>query len=195
MSKDSRIEGRLTIGMDLGDKYSQVCVLDESGMVLERARLVTSSTAFGRRFGSCEPARVAIEVGTHSPWVRRLLEDCGHEVLVANARKLRRRHASSATTPATDKPTRAPLYLQAKAAPTARPEDSSHPFPCPTVYPQRHTNATAPNRSVPTSPVAKCVTAIDSGERANSSMAHRAFPPRPNMRVAIHHSRGRQNSP
>jgi transposase len=89
MSKDSRIEARLTIGVDLGDRYSQVCVLDEWGEVTERARLVTSSAAFGRRFGSCEPARVAIEVGTHSPWVRRLLEECGHEVLVANPRKLR----------------------------------------------------------------------------------------------------------
>ncbi len=33
--------------------------------------------------------RIAIETGTHSPWVSRLLEECGHEVLVANARKVR----------------------------------------------------------------------------------------------------------
>jgi transposase len=33
--------------------------------------------------------RIAIETGTHSPWVSRLLEECGHEALVANARKLR----------------------------------------------------------------------------------------------------------
>jgi transposase len=33
--------------------------------------------------------RIAIEAGTHSPWASRVLEQCGHEVLVANARKLR----------------------------------------------------------------------------------------------------------
>jgi len=33
--------------------------------------------------------RIAIEAGTHSPWASRVLEECGHEVLVANARKLR----------------------------------------------------------------------------------------------------------
>ena len=32
---------------------------------------------------------IAIETGTHSPWVSRLLESFGHEVLVANARKVR----------------------------------------------------------------------------------------------------------
>ncbi len=41
-----------------------------------------------RRFTVLEPIRIAIETGTHSPWVSRLLEDAGHEVLVANARKL-----------------------------------------------------------------------------------------------------------
>jgi transposase len=33
--------------------------------------------------------RIAIEAGTHSPWASRVLEECPHEVLVANARKLR----------------------------------------------------------------------------------------------------------
>src|SRR3712207_7500900 len=33
--------------------------------------------------------QIAIEAGTHYPWVSRLLERLGHEVLVANARKLR----------------------------------------------------------------------------------------------------------
>jgi transposase len=33
--------------------------------------------------------RIALEVGTHSPWVSRLLKELGHEVLVANPRKTR----------------------------------------------------------------------------------------------------------
>ena len=39
------------------------------------------------------------EAGTHSPWVSRVLEEeCGHEVLVANARKLRLIYASKRKT-------------------------------------------------------------------------------------------------
>jgi transposase len=57
--------------------------------VIEEGRLRTTPEAFERRFASEQPLRVAIEAGTHSPWASRVLEGCGHEVLVANARKLR----------------------------------------------------------------------------------------------------------
>jgi transposase len=81
---------QMTAGLDLGDKYSYLCLIDtESGEVMEEGRLLTSPEAFRRRFASERPLRVAIETGTHSPWVSRVLEECGHEVLVANARKLR----------------------------------------------------------------------------------------------------------
>jgi transposase len=81
---------KVTAGLDLGDKYSYLCLLDtESGEVIEEGRLRTSPEAFRRRFASELPMRIAIEAGTHSPWVSRLLEECAHEVLVANARKLR----------------------------------------------------------------------------------------------------------
>jgi transposase len=46
--------------------------------------------------------RIAIEAGTHSPWVSRLLEECGHEVLVANARKLRLIYANRRKTDEVD---------------------------------------------------------------------------------------------
>jgi len=42
--------------------------------------------------------RIAIEAGTHSPWASRVLEECGHEVLVANARKLRLIYANKRKT-------------------------------------------------------------------------------------------------
>ena len=82
---------QMTAGLDLGDKYSYLCLIDqESGEVIEEGRLRTTPQALKRRFSSEQYSlRVAIEAGTHSPWVSRLLEGCGHEVLVANARKLR----------------------------------------------------------------------------------------------------------
>ena len=83
----------MTVGIDLGDKYSFLCLVDtESGEVIEEGRLRTTPEALRRRFSSEQqpPMRIAIEAGTHSPWVSRVLEqECGHEVLVANPRKTR----------------------------------------------------------------------------------------------------------
>ena len=77
-------------GIDLGDRYSHLCLLDtENGEVIEESRIATNRQAFERRFSGAEPMRVGIEASTHSPWVSRILEDHGHEVLVANARKVR----------------------------------------------------------------------------------------------------------
>ena len=86
----SKDQPHMTAGLDLGDKYSYLCLLDQhSGEVLEEGRLHTTPEALRRRFASEPSLRIAIETGTHSPWVSRLLKECGHEVLVANARKLR----------------------------------------------------------------------------------------------------------
>jgi transposase len=81
----------VTAGLDLGDKYSYLCLIDtDTGEVIEEGRLRTTPEALRRRFSSeQQPLRVAIEAGTHSPWVSRVLEVCGHEVLVANPRKTR----------------------------------------------------------------------------------------------------------
>jgi transposase len=79
-----------TAGLDLGDNYTYLCLLDiQSGEVLEEGRLRTTPEAFKQRFDSEQQLRIAIEVGTHSPWISRLLEELGHEVLVANPRKIR----------------------------------------------------------------------------------------------------------
>jgi transposase len=81
----------MTAGLDLGDKYSYLCLIDTpSGEVIEEGRLRTTPEALRRRFASERPPmRIAIDSGTHSPWVSRLLEELGHEVLVANSRKKR----------------------------------------------------------------------------------------------------------
>jgi transposase len=84
----------LAIGVDLGDRYSEVCVLDEEGMIASQTRLRTIQTALQEYFSSRVPARVALETGTHSGWVSRLIAGCGHEVVVANARELRKIHQS-----------------------------------------------------------------------------------------------------
>ena len=91
MDDGSKGTPRITVGLDLGDKYSYLCLIDtESGEVIEEGRLRTTPEAFRRRFSSERPLRIAIEAGTHSPWVSRVLEEeCGHEVLVANPRKTR----------------------------------------------------------------------------------------------------------
>ncbi len=91
MSDGSSEQPKVTAGLDLGDKYSYLCLVDtESGEVMEEGRLRTAPQTLRRRFSSeQQPLRIAIEAGTHSPWVSRLLEECGHEVLVANPRKTR----------------------------------------------------------------------------------------------------------
>jgi transposase len=99
MSDASKGRPKMTAGLDLGDKYSRLCLIDsQSGEVMEEGRLRTTPEAFRRRFASEQPMRIAIEAGTHSPWASRVLEECGHEVLVANARKLRLIYANKRKT-------------------------------------------------------------------------------------------------
>ena len=96
----SRERAKITAGLDLGDKYSYLCLIDtESGEVMEEGRLRTTPETLKRRFASERPMRIAVEAGTHSPWASRVLEECGHEVLVANARKLRLIYARASAKP------------------------------------------------------------------------------------------------
>src|ERR1700687_4201558 len=87
-SKNVR-EQKLTIGLDLGDRSSWYCVLDEAGGVLLEQRLSTTPKAMKDVFGAMPRCRIALETGMHSPWVSRLLSEFGHEVIVAHARNVR----------------------------------------------------------------------------------------------------------
>jgi transposase len=80
---------KLTVGLDLGDRSSWYCVLDEAGRVLLEQRVSTTRKALGEVFGGMPGSRVALETGVHSPWVSRLLSEVGHEVIVAHARNVR----------------------------------------------------------------------------------------------------------
>jgi len=95
VTKAYRQQGSLTFGMDLGDKHSCYCVLDGQGEVIQEGGVGTSKKAMAKVFGSMGRCRIAMEVGTHSPWVSRLLLALGHEVVVANPRQLKLISASS----------------------------------------------------------------------------------------------------
>src|SRR5271156_772730 len=82
-------EQKLTIGLDLGDRSSWYCVLDEAGEVVLEQKLGTTPKALKEVFGGMPRSRIALETGTHSPWVSRVLSELGHEVIVAHARNVR----------------------------------------------------------------------------------------------------------
>lgn len=89
MHEDITAASGWTIGLDVGDKHTVGCVLGASGEVLETFRIATTPGAVRRTmegFGRC---RVALEVGTHSPWMSRLIEEAGHDLIIANPRRVR----------------------------------------------------------------------------------------------------------
>ena len=81
-------ERKLTIGLDLGDCWSFYCVLDEAGQIILEQKLPTTPEAMKQTFGKISRSLIALETGTHSPWVSRLLTELGHEVIVAHAQKV-----------------------------------------------------------------------------------------------------------
>jgi transposase len=81
-------DNRMTVGLDLGGRYTQVCVMDAAGEVVEESRVRTGPDAIGQHFAGRSRMRIALEAGAHSPWVSQLLESHGHEVYVADSRRL-----------------------------------------------------------------------------------------------------------
>lgn len=84
-----------TIGLDLGDRSSHYCVLNQEGEVVQTGTVATTKKDLNRILGARGRSRVALEVGTHSPWVSRHLKSLGYEVIVANPRRTRLIAASS----------------------------------------------------------------------------------------------------
>ncbi len=91
---------KYTVGIDLGDRRSRYCVLDQTGEVMDEGCLNTSRAGLLAYFDRLPLSRIAIEVGAHSRWVNHLLQERGHEVIVANPRNV---HLISASTRKTDK--------------------------------------------------------------------------------------------
>lgn len=75
----------LTMGLDLGDRISRICGVSAGGEMVRDDSVATTRAAIEEYFGNLPASRVVMEVGTHSPWVSRVLEELGHQVIVANA--------------------------------------------------------------------------------------------------------------
>ena len=81
-------EHQLTIGLDLGDRWSFYCVLDEAGKIILEQKVSTTAEAIPQTFAKIPRSLIALETGTHSPWISRLLTELGHKVIVAHAQKV-----------------------------------------------------------------------------------------------------------
>jgi transposase len=77
------------VGWDVSDKFTEVCVLDGAGAVVEQSRVRTTKASLAGQLQRLAHARVVLEVGPHSRWIAELVQQAGHEAVVANARKVR----------------------------------------------------------------------------------------------------------
>jgi transposase len=85
----STMQLKRTIGLDLGDRYHQYCIVTEHGEIVKQGRITNTMRSLTRLFSKLPPHRVVIEAGTHSPWVSRRLKEWGHDVLIGNPRKVK----------------------------------------------------------------------------------------------------------
>jgi transposase len=77
------------VGLDVGDRKTHYCVLDLNGELVVEGAVATREASLRVQFEGKAKMRIALEAGAHSPWISRLLSMLGHEVIVANPRKLR----------------------------------------------------------------------------------------------------------
>lgn len=89
MGRHSMTTNFITIGIDLGDKYSHVCVLDAGGVVIHESRCRTTLPTMSKVLGAWPGARLILETGTQSSWLARALTAAGFDVIVAHARQVR----------------------------------------------------------------------------------------------------------
>lgn len=83
------MKNHITIGIDLGDKFHIAVVFDQEGNELEISKVTNTKSSVSNFFKRYLSSKVAMEAGTHSPWISRLLNDMGLTVYVGNPRKLR----------------------------------------------------------------------------------------------------------
>ena len=79
----------VTIGMDISDKKSFVIVLDSDGEITDSQNIPNTVESIESYFCKYSGAKVALEAGSHSPWISRVLSGLGFTVYVGNPRKLR----------------------------------------------------------------------------------------------------------
>src|ERR1035437_9319042 len=139
----------MTIGIDLGDIWSHYCTLNEDGEVVDRGRFRTNPSGVDKRFRDIEPARVAMEAGTHSIWVSAQIRELGHEVIVANVRELRAiSHSDRKSDNSRRPPGTTPAPMQSSS-----PSPAAPPMRRPTVTtPVSKPRSTAPAAAVDKAP-------------------------------------------
>ncbi len=79
---------QLTVGIDVSDRYSHLCVLGDDGEVIRERRVRTTERELAGALAAVPGACVVIEVGPRSPWMSRVFARLGHEVIVANPRQV-----------------------------------------------------------------------------------------------------------
>lgn len=82
------MDNTITIGMDLGDKNHIAVVFDANGNEAKVDKVINTKAGITKFFSRYKGSTVAIEAGTHSPWISRLLNDMECRVYVGNPRKL-----------------------------------------------------------------------------------------------------------
>ncbi len=85
-----------TVGLDVGDRSTRYCVIDHhTGEILGEGSAPTTREGMTDLLGALDPMRVVQETGTHSPWLHHLIEELGHESVVAQASKVALIHRSA----------------------------------------------------------------------------------------------------
>jgi transposase len=88
VSSKTMKDGVAAVGIDLSDRTGHFYAIDEEGSLIEKGSVTLGSSELQRWAMSMAKTVIAIEAGTHSPWISRLLSACGHEVIVANPVKV-----------------------------------------------------------------------------------------------------------
>ena len=88
VSSKTMTNGVAAVGLDLSDRTGRYHGIDDEGKTIETGTVTLRAVELQRWAGAIAPTVIAIEAGTHSPWISRLLTACGHEVIVANPVKV-----------------------------------------------------------------------------------------------------------
>jgi transposase len=88
LSSKTMAEGVAAVGLDLSDRTGRFYAIDDEGLKIAEGSVTLLAPELQRWATAMARTMIAIETGTHSPWVSRLLSACGHEVIVANAVKV-----------------------------------------------------------------------------------------------------------
>ena len=77
-----------TIGLDLGTRVTQVAVYNTAGNRIEERKISTAKDSLEQLLSRFPKARVVMEASTPTRWINNLARDLGHEVVIANPRRI-----------------------------------------------------------------------------------------------------------